>query len=139
MKKPIRTALLVVHVVGVALGMLIAALGIRSVIENYPTDSLDVALSRTTTTSTITVIAVSYIVTLIRRGFTPEAPLLYALSFGVAGLVVEANGRMMAKDFAPSVATSSDYAISTTWIVAAWLAALCAIIWTYRRSRFPLF
>jgi hypothetical protein len=44
----------------------------------------------------------------------------------------------MAKGYAPSVGTSFDYAVSTAWIVAAWLAALWAIIWTYRQSRFPL-
>lgn len=133
-----RRALLVLHVAGLVLGFLMAALGVLSVIENLPKDLPDVARSRIATTSTIAAIAVAYAVILLRRGFTPAAPFLYALSFGIAGLIVEANGRMMAKGFAPFVATSSDYAASATWIAVAWLVALCAAVWTYRQSRFPL-
>lgn len=82
MHRGIRIALLVLHVGGLVLGMLIAALGIRSVIENVPTDFLEVALKRIATTSTITVITAAYAVTLLRRGFVPVAPLLYALRAG---------------------------------------------------------
>lgn len=137
MKKLVRTALLVMHVGGLALGLFMAGLGIRSVIENCPTDALDLALSRIATTSTITVIAIAYAVTLLRRGFTPAAPFLYALSFGIAGIVVEMNGRMIAKNFAPAAPEelSALYASVIAQLVVVLGAAFAAWLWTHRHSR----
>lgn len=138
MKKTIRIALLVAYVGGLAVGLLISGLGVRSVVENFATDSTMKAFSRIATTSTIATISIAYAAILLRKGFTPSAPLLYVLSFGGAGIFVELTGLTMSMGYAPSVGTSFDYVVSTAWIVAAWLAALWGIIWTYRQSRFPV-
>jgi hypothetical protein len=139
MGKLVRTALLMLHVGGLALGLAIAGMATFSVVENLPRDLPEVAAHRVATAASLCAVAVGFALVLLWRGFTNLAPLIFALSFGVVGIVVDLNTLLMAKHFAPFEATTADYLFAAGKSVAAIVAALLAMIWTATRSRFPLF
>ena len=138
MGKLVRTALLVLHIGGLALGLVIAAMATSSVIENLPQDLPEVAAHRIATAVALSVVVAGFAQVLWRRGFANLAPLIFALSFGVVGIVVDLNTSLMAKHFAPFDVTAVDYLVAAGKSIAAMIAAYLAMIWTARRSRFPL-
>jgi hypothetical protein len=136
--KGARTALLLLHIGALAVGAIIAGLAAVSVIDNFASDSVMRAAHRIASAAALFLVTVGFGSVFVLRGFTPLAPLLFALSFVGVGVVVSINTLLMAKDFAPSEARTLDYVVSISQIAAVCLLASAALIWTARRSRFPL-
>lgn len=133
-----RTVLLLLHISGLAIGALLTCLATLSVIDNFASDSLMRATHRIATAAALFLVTAGFGSVFVLRGFTPLAPLLFALSFIGVGVVVNINTLLMAKDFAPFEATTLDYVVSISQIAVVCLLAWAALIWTGRRSRFPL-
>ncbi len=136
----VRVIALVVHVVGLVLGAFFAAVAIGSVLENFESDSRELALSRIATAAALVIVLMAFGFALVRRGFVIAAPAMFALSFGSVGFIVAANTRIMAKHFAPAGPEELDALYSAAAIeigVVSALALLCWV-WTVRNSQFPL-
>jgi hypothetical protein len=126
------------HIGGLAIGAFIACVATLSVIENFASDSAMRSAHRIATAAALLLITVGFGSVFVLRGFTPIAPLLFALSFIGVGVVVNVNTLLIAKGFAPSEATTLDYVVSISQIAVVCLLAWAALMWTGRRSRFPL-
>lgn len=136
--KAARTILLLLHIGGLAIGAFVAGLAALSVIDNFGSDSPERAAHRIASAAALFLVTVAFGRVFVLRGFTPLAPLLFALSFIGVGVVVNVNTLLVAKNFAPSEATALDYVVSTSEIAVACLLAWAALMWTRRQSRFPL-
>jgi hypothetical protein len=135
-----RRIALFVHVVGLAFGLFMAVVAFDSVVTNFATDYWNVALSRIATATSVTAVAVSFCLLLPLRGFTPVAPALFAISFAIVAFMVQANGRAMAKSFAPADPSEFGflYGMAIAQILFAFAVAVSAWLWTYRHSRHPI-
>jgi hypothetical protein len=136
-----RTFFLVLHVSALAVGAVIAGMAVASVIENFPDDVPNVALSRIATAATLGLMTAAYALTLFRRGFTPAAPFLFAASYFLGGFFVDAYGRALAKAFAGAATAQIEglYLGAVAKIVFALAISFVLWFWTHRKSRFPLF
>jgi hypothetical protein len=128
-----------VHIVALVLGGLAAAGMVLSALETASYDALAVALSKVTLAAFLVTITLGFVATLVVRGFTPAAPLLYVLSLVLGGVVVGASAHSMAKGFAPFDPHLLDYVRATALIVIGYGLAIAAAVATFRWSRFPLF
>lgn len=138
--KSVRIVLLLVHIGGLALGAFITYLATLSVIDNFVTDSVGLAAHRIANAATLFLITAGFASVLVSRGFTPIAPFLYAISFGLMGWIVNLYGRGFAKNFAPASSEELPalYAIGVIFIAAAIAIVLLSLMWTRRRAHFPL-
>jgi len=129
-----------VHLAALGLGLFLAFLAAQSVIQNFASDSPEVALSRIATVATLVAIVLGFVMILQWRGFVADAPFFFVLSYAAVGAVVSGNSRGMAKQFAgvPVGDLPSAYLTSGAQIGVVCLLALGAWIWTFQRSRFPL-
>ena len=136
--KSARTILLLLHIGGLTMGAFIVYLAALSVIDNFASDSVGVAAHRIANAAALFLVTAAFGNVLVSRGFTLFAPPLFAMSFIAVGVVVHVNTLVMSKSFAPFEATPLSYAVSIAKIVAVCVLALIAVIWTRRRSRYPL-
>ena len=97
-------------------------------------------LSKAVTAIAVAAPTITFGATLILRGFTPLAPLLFLVAY-LAMSLVGAYASAMVKDFAPASPEELPglYATALAVITAAPIVASLCWIWTHRRSHFPLF
>lgn len=134
-----RAALLVVYIAELVAGAFIAALAIGSAFDNAGTDSFELFVGRTAVAAALVTVLIAFAALLATRGFTPAAPVLFAISYIAAGFVA-ASTRGVAKGF-PSAAVSELpelYATFAAIIVVAIAISAAAWWWTRRLSRLPL-
>ena len=135
-----RAVMLLVHLAALGVGLVVAFLVVQSFVQNAAGDSPEIALSRIATAATLVAIVLAFVMILQWRGFSPDAPFYFALSYAAVGAVVSGNARAMAKQFAPAAPNEVTfmYVTSSAQIAVVCLLALGAWAWTYQRSRFPL-
>ena len=135
-----RTMAFAVHLIALSAGVFLAIAATHSALENLPRDDADVALSRFATAGVLVAVTAAFCVALVRRGFTSLAPLMFVISYALMGLLVGANARAIAKQFAPAAPEELPalYAMASFQMLIACTVAAAAWLWTYRKSRYPL-
>jgi hypothetical protein len=128
------------HIGGLAIGAFITYLATLSAIDNLATDSVELAAYRIANAAALFLVTAGFGSVLVSRGFTPIAPFLYAISFGLTGWIVNLYGRGFAKTFAPASSEELPalYAIGVTFIAVAIAIVLLSLMWARKQSRFPL-
>lgn len=141
MSRTARLVLLALHLLVLTTGALFSWIAVAVALESIDRgDPSRLIASKAAQAAVALAVTVAFGATLIRRGFTPLAPVLLTVAY-IGIVVVGAHSSAITKGFAPAPPEDVPalYSSAIAYIATAIVAALLSWIWTHRYSRFPLF